>query len=603
MADRPFVERVDAPGGNVVVAGHVGTLVMPSDRQPPSLRPAPVRQLPRAFPALLDRTGELAEAMAAIKAASPVQFFGQPGLGKTVLVRNVAHHTVTAGFPDGAVCLPGHRVPLEDLLQAFYDLFYDRESSYKPTDAQVWLGLQEIRALVLVDDVDLPRDAVERLMDAAPGCTFLLTSTERLLWGEGKALGLKGLPVDAALALLEEELGRPLAAEEKQAAQSLHAALSGHPLRLKQAASMVRESGRPLTAIARELEVEAALPAETLGAQILASLSESEKQVLGALAAHGCASIEVDHVPALSQIDDPAPILEALERRRLVESHSPQYSLTGSLDLDLERSLDLTPWRERAVGYFTGHAERGRETPVPEQVEVDPILHLHAWAAETGRWRDVLDLGRAVDGALVLSGRWGAWATVLDRSLRAAQLLGDRAAEAWSLHQLGTRALCLEDSSTARTLLSRALALRESLGDVEGAEATRHNLSLLPPPSPPDGPPSEPPPIPPSPVRRPVLMAAIALVAALIVASVLRTWPVKVPDPESTMQPSATVVATLGPGTRTSAPATALMPKPSNHAPGTGSSGTPPAKPGGGSPRPASTPSPTSTPPRPQPPR
>jgi hypothetical protein len=100
-------------------------------------------------------------------------------------------------------------------------------------------------------------------------------------------------------------------------------------------------------------------------------------------------------------------------------------------------------------------------------------------AAQNGRWEGVLRLGRAVEGPLAVRGHWGAWAETLEWELEAARQLGDRAAKAWSLHQSGTRALCLEDTPTARRDLSEALRLRESLGDREGAAVTRHNLNLL----------------------------------------------------------------------------------------------------------------------------
>jgi hypothetical protein len=100
-------------------------------------------------------------------------------------------------------------------------------------------------------------------------------------------------------------------------------------------------------------------------------------------------------------------------------------------------------------------------------------------SAQNGRWEGVLRLGQATEGPLAVRGHWGAWAETLKRELEAARQLGDRAAEAWSLHQSGTRALCLEDAPTARRDLSEALRLRESLGDREGAAVTRHNLKLL----------------------------------------------------------------------------------------------------------------------------
>lgn len=58
------------------------------------------------------------------------------------------------------------------------------------------------------------------------------------------------------------------------------------------------------------------------------------------------------------------------------------------------------------------------------------------------------------------------------------------AAEAWALHQLGTRALLEGQTDAARTALERALVMRRALGDRIGAELTRYHLALLLPPSP-----------------------------------------------------------------------------------------------------------------------
>src|SRR5207253_1592077 len=63
--------------------------------------------------------------------------------------------------------------------------------------------------------------------------------------------------------------------------------------------------------------------------------------------------------------------------------------------------------------------------------------------------------------------------------LQAARATGDRAAESYALHQWGSRAVCMEEVNTARTCLIRALRLRDTLGDSQGAVVTRHNLQLL----------------------------------------------------------------------------------------------------------------------------
>jgi hypothetical protein len=112
---------------------------------------------------------------------------------------------------------------------------------------------------------------------------------------------------------------------------------------------------------------------------------------------------------------------------------------------------------------------------------MEPILQVLAGAVKAERWAEVLHLVRVVEPALALNRRWAAWEKLLQAALQAAQAANNQAAEAWALHQLGSRALCLGEQRLARTQLSQALRLRESLGDNVGAVITGYNLSLLPP--------------------------------------------------------------------------------------------------------------------------
>src|SRR4051794_38263186 len=319
-------------------------------------------------------------------------------------------------------------------------------------------------------------------MDAAPSCTFLLASTECCLWGEGRALALRGLPLEDSLVLIERELGRSLRADERPAAEGLCAALEGHPLRLVQLAALVREVDRSLADLSSQLhqEEEVGTPAKALTEQALAACSEQEKQILAVLATSRGASLGKQHVSALTGIEDIDIPIESLKRRKLAQSHSPRYSLTGSLERTLEEEWDLTPWNEQALEHFAAWAEQHRQNPQLVAEETDAILGILGWALREQRWEGALRLGRAVEGVLAVGGQWGTWAQVLNSQLQAARELGDRAAEAWSLHQSGTRALCLENySMMARTDLSEALRIRESLGDWAGAAVTRHNLDLF----------------------------------------------------------------------------------------------------------------------------
>ncbi|MDY6877922.1 MAG: hypothetical protein SWK90_17205 [Chloroflexota bacterium] len=473
------------------VHGGVVNVVAPERQTRPRPIPTPVFLRPRPFPDLLDRAAEINAVAAALQSALPIEFCGQGGTGKTTLLRHLAHQPPDVPFPDGVLYLSARRQPLADLLQSLFDAFYESDIPFKPKDAQIRRALQSKHALIMLDDVELSRDEVETLMDTAPGCIFLLASSERCLWGEGRAVTLRGLPPDDALALIERELGRPLTPEERPAAQALCTALERHPLRLLQAVALAREEGLSLTEVARRTQTPS--PTNALTTQVLASLSESEQRVLAALAALGDVPLNTEHLAALAGLADVVPTLETLMRHGLVQTHSPRYSLAGALGEDLQQMWDLTPWAERALTHFTTWAERHRSATDRLLEEADAILRVLEWAAGTGRWAEVLRLGRAVQDGLALSRRWGAWDQVLQWVLQAARALGDRAAEAWALHQGGTRALCLGDGATAHASLTQALHMRDSLGDQAGAAVTRHNLDLLLAPPPPPRRPPEPP--------------------------------------------------------------------------------------------------------------
>lgn len=458
------------------ISGGLVTLLPPEQRLVPRARPLPLSLRPHRFPGLLNRASEIATATTAFDDAVSVEFHGEPGIGKTCLLRAIAYHPATAAFHDGVVWLSVRDQPVADLLQSLYDVFYERDSAFKPTDGQLRHALSDKQALVLLDDVELGRDDVDAVMDAAPGCTFLLSGTERRLWGQGRSVALPGLPKADGLALIERELGRRLTEDERPAAAQLCAALTGHPLRLLQAAALAREEGLPLAEVVRR--IQAAAPADALASAIVGPLAEAERRVLAALAALDTAPIHAEHLAAITQISDAEAVLDALARRNLVLAASPSFSAAGTIG-GVARTWDLAAWRVRALTYFTDWA--GQHAKMPDGVleAADAILYLLRWAVDAGRWRDVLHLGRAVEGALALGRRWGAWEQVLGWIGQAARALERPALLALALHQLGTRALCLGDTASARAALTEALQIREALGDQLGAAVTQHNLNVL----------------------------------------------------------------------------------------------------------------------------
>jgi hypothetical protein len=459
------------------VHGGVVNVAVPEQRPVPRPRAAPVLLRPRPFPGFLGREEEVESAVAALRAARPVQLSGPPGAGKTSLLRHVAHHAVTASFPGGVAFLSALRQPADDLLQSLFEARFQTDAPLKPTRTELCLLFQGWQALVVLDDVELPREEVERIQDTAPGCTFLWSAPERQAWGETRALPLAGLDPAGARALVERELERLLDAAEQAELDALRQATGGYPLALLQSAARVREEGIPLRDVVARLRA-AATPAAA-GVDAVAELSQPRRDLVVLLAALGGALVLPAHAAAVLGSPGAAEELEQLEMRGLVQRQGERFRVLEPLAGEVRAKWDGAPWQGRALAYFTAWAEQHWNAPREILEESDVLLLLLEQAVDAGAWPEVLRLGRRVEGALALAGRWDAWKRVVEWLRLASEKAGDRRGVGWALHQLGTLALCAGDAAAAQTALRQALSLRESLGDREAARVTRHNLDLL----------------------------------------------------------------------------------------------------------------------------
>jgi hypothetical protein len=460
-----------------------GAVAFSTNEQPkPQPRARPVQQLPSLPADFLDRDQEVNFANTSLlSTVRSIEFYGQAGVGKTTLLRHLAHHLSEASFPDGIVYSSARRKGLDDFRQDLFEAFFECDVRFKPSEAEISTHLQYLQALILVDDVSLDRDEVEALLDTGPACAFLLASTEEHLYGGGRAVLLKGLPADDSLELVSQELatlGKSLTPEEYDAVRAICVALNGHPLHILQVITQAGNEDRPLAEVAAELS--ATTDNKKQMALGLASLTLPEKQIVEALSSLNGAALSPEQLETITGLSDSQPVLEALLKRHLIQADHFRYSITESLGRVLHGEPDLNSWAERALNYFTTWAEQQQSSPELMLKEAEAIQQTLNWAVETGHWTEALHLAQATEGSLALSGRWDAWERALHGGLRAAQALGDQAAEAWMLHQLGTRALCLGDTTTASTFLRQALHLREASGDQIGAMVTRHNLNLLP---------------------------------------------------------------------------------------------------------------------------
>jgi hypothetical protein len=458
------------------IHGGVVNLMVPGTQQIAQARPRPVSLKPRPFPGLLDRENETATIQAAVDVLSPVSLAGRGGSGKTVLLRRVAHLPGLKNFSDGLVYLAVKEKGLDDVLQLLFDIFYSSPTNSKQTDGEIRQGLQNIHALIMLDDLLWERDAVEELLTAMPASLFVFASAAPLLWGEGQIVELNGLPDQYACQLFEKGLGRTLSEQEMASVKEIVAALEHHPLRILQLAAFARKAGTALSEIRDQ--VQARNP-ETSTAQLsLRRLSESQKKILAILGAGDGAVVPVQHLAALSRVGNLQAVLDELMSLGLIQAHSPRYSLTAVMSDALPGLLNLSPWEDLVINYFSEWVIQSPSEALMEEAS-DVLLRTIRKAAEKKQWQAVARIGRALEPFLILWKRWQAWSDLASLILNAARALGDRHLEAWILHQMGTRAMCLGNPDQARQLLTQALNIRRGIGDRSGRLVTQHNLDVL----------------------------------------------------------------------------------------------------------------------------
>lgn len=436
-------------------------------------RPTPTLILPKSIPGLIGREAELSAIISALDAGIPVEISGGPGTGKTALLRCLAHRPRAGSFPDGVLYLSARQQTVLDLQQRLFEAFYESDPIALATDAEVRRALRDAKALIILDDVSLSPHDAEQILAVAPRCAFVVATRDRRLWSEVRNVALDGLSAKDAVLLLERELEQSIGSTATLAATSLCQALAGHPLRLQQAAAIIRERGLAVD------EWDKRLTPESLTTELLTSIDERDRRLLLALAALPGTPVEAQHVAGMAESTDVEASLLALARRGLVLRHDARYGLADGVADRLRRTDDLYPWVNRAITYFVAWAERHRRSRESLLQASDALLRVQEHALEAKRWGEALRVGRLLEAALVLGSRWGAWGIALERSLIAIRALGDRSAESGVLHHLGTRAVCLEDAGTARRMLAAAAALRDQLGEAGAATVSRANLKFV----------------------------------------------------------------------------------------------------------------------------
>jgi hypothetical protein len=446
----------------------------------PRPRPLPVAVLPPPFPMLLGREAELVAA-AGVDPGEMLVFAAGSGFGKTAVLRALANRQVGAA-PGGLLFLRVRSRRMSDVLQFVFEGIFETDVAFKPTADQLRTWLSNADVAVVLDDTDFDVDELDALSEILPRGRLVVAAAEASSVGGLNVRALGGLAAASGVRLIELELGRTLTGDERRHAERLCAALEGNPARILQEAGRVADAGGSLRAVAEDLGGGAAVL--TPDPAWIVDRPEPEQRTLGVLAAMDPAPVHVSHLVAVADLADPMPVLESLERRGLVRSASPLYNLAFPVSDVIADVVQADRRAAAVIDHLGGWAARAS----PDEVlrDTDLVLEAMRRGYASGRNAEVARLGRAVEGPLIAGRRWGQWGQVASLELSAAVDAADVAHQGWALHQLGSRALGLDDLKTAREHLSRALEIRESIGDTTGAQITRHNLDLAGGP-PPDG--------------------------------------------------------------------------------------------------------------------
>ncbi|MGB8910000.1 MAG: hypothetical protein WCC84_14740 [Candidatus Cybelea sp.] len=462
----------------VVINQPAGAVVLPFQPVRTTRREDPVGLGPRPFPDIVDRVDEDRKSRAALLAVPPVSLdvSGPQGIGKTALLRHVCGDpSVTASFPDGVVYLDGGRQSTDDVLQQLFEAFFDTDRPYKPDETQLRRFLARTSALVMLDGYLAPAAEFDRLLNLARTATFAVAGPQHVLLGEGCAVALDGLRPSDALVLMSRELARPIEEFEIMSARAICTALDGNPLNIILVAAHSRVCGISLTQLAEEVRA-AESPEEWLKALIDSKLSDRDRKALAAFAAVDCAPLDDSELAAIGG-KAAAETLEGLKDRRLVEFDGKRNRVRRGLVAAIAMSfLGMLPAEAAAQSFLHAAAHSQQATLVEHS---DAVLGALKHAALSGKYADVVALAHRVGDAVALSGRWDRWNEMLQQALEAARAAHDSAAEAWALHQIGSRSLALGDAVAAQTALQAAMHIRSGLGDPMALAVTQHNLQVL----------------------------------------------------------------------------------------------------------------------------
>jgi IPT/TIG domain len=460
--------------------GPHGVQVSPAAWSPSPQARGGIRVLPEPGDALLGRQHEFGSVLEALRGGAPVNVWGEGGIGKTSLLRQVAHWAADEFSSLPVVFATAARKPLEDLLHEIHACLFETPVVTKWRPDHVREQLRTAQAVVVIDDVALEDADLADLLWTLSDSLVVIASPVMRNDPALEPVGLNGLDPGSATELFLRVLGdHRLSPGEPEEIGRLTGPelLRGHPFQVRQAAALVRSGRRTIAELARILQFGD--PADRLAQECLNALSPHEREVISVLALAAGTYMPADLVAHMSPTEHVLDHLYILRDRHVIDSRwdwfgLPACSLGEPLQL-IAPSLDLGFALHGLVTWL-----RQPEVSAEELISVTGcVLAMLQFAREAGEWDSALEIIREVEPALFICGRWEQWRSVVTVGVEAAGQLGDHGFRAYCLHQLGSRALLLGDRSQATRLLTQAASLRPRRLAHEARSVTTRNLALI----------------------------------------------------------------------------------------------------------------------------
>ncbi len=461
----------------------------------PTIERAPLRPPPRPMRGFRDRDAERAQLATEIQPRGGAWISSSGGAGASALLRQLAgvNHP---NLPDGVALLKhtdllnsvaetaSTAIALDDVAQLLFDQFYrssDPTRRIRIDMARAGTYLGPLQALIVLDRLPLARTQIERVADTLASSALLVAapgSPSNLLLN----LPLRGLPrADARMLLASASRSDPGDPEAEPHLAALCAALDNVPLPIHLAGALIRTGAVTLPTLAAVAASLRDTPSALNRACRLAleTLDPAERRLLTALVV-GEPDLDPTALAAISELPETALVtpLERLATLQLITIGAQRAAISSpSLRQELAHLLQPTAERKRAAAFFAAAAAAKAVAPEWIASEAQNLLAAAQAADAIGTPGQVGPLAQALHPHAVLAGQWGAWQSLADLALAAAQRENDPELRAWALHEQGTLALFSGQPQVGISTLQAALAIREACGD-PAAALTEQNLTF-----------------------------------------------------------------------------------------------------------------------------